>query len=158
VISFAGFPGRDDLQTQVEKGNPVDAVNYIRWAKLSGNMLNQYVYGGYLIWALPEHKVFVDGRSDVYEWTGVLEQFQKWSVLESDPRDLLRRYNISFCLLPRDVPMSRVLGLLPGWKRVYTDESAVVFVRADAANTSTKGLQTPVHPVSTAVDRGGVRE
>jgi hypothetical protein len=158
LISFKAFPNNDDLQNQVERGNPVNAVHYIRWAKLSGNMLNQYAYGGYLIWALPEHKVFVDGRSDVYEWTGVLEDFQKWAVLESDPRDLLRKYNIGFCLLPRDVPMSRVLPLLPGWKQTYADQSAVVFVRADENQERATSLQTPVHPVSTGVDRAGLRE
>ena len=32
-------------------------------------MLNEYVYGGYLIWAAPENPVFVDGRADIFEWT-----------------------------------------------------------------------------------------
>src|SRR5258708_5419172 len=74
VVAFS-FPGAAELEAQVKKDNPTKAVEYIRRTGLSGRMLNDYVYGGYLIWALPEHKVFMDGRADVYEWTGVLSEF-----------------------------------------------------------------------------------
>jgi hypothetical protein len=123
------FPGWIDLDAQVKKGNPVKAVEFIRGAGLSGGMLNEYVYGGYLIWALPEHKVFVDGRSDVYEWTGVLAEFGKWALLQADPVVLPDKYHVGFCLLSKDAPMAQVLPYLPGWKRVYSDEMAVVFSR-----------------------------
>jgi hypothetical protein len=124
-----GLPDSRSMQLQVEKQSPVKAVAFIRHSGLSGRMLNQYVYGGYLIWAAPEHKVFMDGRSDVYEWTGVLADYSKWERLEADPTWLLNKYKIDFCLLGRDAPMSRVLPLLPGWKKVYMDDSSVIFAR-----------------------------
>ena len=76
-------------------------------------MLNDYIFGGYLIWAAPEYKVFVDGRADVFEWTGVLADYKKWLFLESDPHELLDKYHIDFCLLLRDAPMSRVIAAAP---------------------------------------------
>ena len=51
-------------------------------------MLNEYVYGGYLSWALPEQKVFIDGRADVYAWTGVFEDYGAWATLREDPNRL----------------------------------------------------------------------
>jgi hypothetical protein len=91
-------------------------------------MLNDYTYGGYLIWAMPEPPVFMDGRAEVYEWAGVLQPFGAWSTLQADPNLLLDKYKIQFCLLRPDAPMARVLPLMH-WKTVYSDANAVIFVR-----------------------------
>jgi hypothetical protein len=130
VICLA-FPGPRKLEQEKRAAVPDGAVDYIRRSGLSGNMLNLYDWGGYLIWALPEHKVFIDGRGDVFEWTGVLKEYQDWAVLESDPRTLLEKHHIAFCLLARSTPMSRILPLLPGWTQVYSDESSMVFAKSD---------------------------
>lgn len=129
VAVFFAFPSRQALAKQVDEKSPVKAVEYIKAHPLSGNMLNTFADGGYLIWALPEHPVFVDGRADVFEWTGVLSKFGQWATLESDPHLLLDKYHIGFCLLERDSPMSFVLPLMPEWKKVYSDDSSVIFVR-----------------------------
>jgi len=129
VIVLA-FPATDQLELQVRKDNPVKAVEFIRRTGLSGRMLNEYVYGGYLIWALPEHEVFVDGRADVYEWTGVLSEFGAWAMLQTDPQVLLDKYHVDFCLMSREAPISHVLPLLPGWNRIYSDELSVIFARS----------------------------
>ena len=127
AVIVLAFPDRDQLDSQVKNANPVKAVEFIRRTGLSGRMLNEYGYGGYLIWALPEHKVFMDGRADVYEWTGVLDEFAAWTLLREDPNILLNKYRIDFCLLSKDAPMSRVLPYLPGWKSIYSDERSVIF-------------------------------
>ncbi len=129
-ITILAFPTTKQLELQVKKDNPVKAVEFIRRTALSGRMLNDYVYGGYLIWALPEHKVFMDGRADVYEWTGVLDEFGDWAMLRTDPKILLDKYRVDFCLLSKNAPMSRVLPHLPGWKRVYSDEMSVIFAKS----------------------------
>jgi hypothetical protein len=129
VVCFWAFPSRQLLTRQVEEGSPVGAVEFINLHHLSGRMLNDYVYGGYLIWAAPEHPVFVDGRSDVFEWTGVLTDFLKWATLQSNPKTLLDKYKIDFCLLAKQSPMARVLPLLGDWKSVYMDANSVIFVR-----------------------------
>jgi hypothetical protein len=95
-------------------------------------MLNTFVDGGYLIWALPEHPVFIDGRADIFEWTGVLKDFGEWATLQTDPNQLLNKYHIGFCLLENDSPMAYVLLLMPNWKKVYSDQKSVIFVRTDA--------------------------
>ncbi len=134
LLAFWAFPGYRSLAAQVGQKSPVKAVEFIKAHQLSGNMLNEYVYGGYLIWAAPEHPVFVDGRADVFEWTGVLADLAKWATLQSDPNVLLDKYRIDFCLLSRDSPMARVLLLLPGWKTVYSDNLSVIVMRTTAGN------------------------
>jgi hypothetical protein len=129
LLMVFAFPKQQYLAQQVEERSPVKAVQYIRSNNLQGRMLNEYVYGGYLIWTAPEHPVFVDGRSDVFEQTGVLDDFAKWAMLQSSPAKLLDDYRIDFCLLARDSPMSQVLPLLPNWEQVYSDTNSVIFVR-----------------------------
>ena len=92
-------------------------------------MLNEYVWGGYLIWAAPERKVFIDGRADIFDWTGVLNEYGRWATLREDPRLLLDKYNVDYCLLRAGAPMAQVLPHMAGWRRAYHDSIAVVFVR-----------------------------
>jgi hypothetical protein len=132
VVAYLGFPNRANLQQQVEDGSPVKALEFARANHLRGPMLNDHGYGGYLLWAAPEYPVFVDGRTDVFEWTGVLREFGNWATFQSDPNTLLEKYKIGFCLLDRTSPMARVLLLLPGWKLVYSDNNAVIIARTSA--------------------------
>jgi hypothetical protein len=133
LVVFWGFPNRQSLSRQVDQQSPVNAVAFINAHHLSGRILNEYVYGGYLIWAAPEHPVFVDGRADVFEWTGVLNEFLKWGGLQSDPNALLDKYRVDFCLLAQQSPMVRVLPLLGKWKVIYSDDRSVIFMRAAAS-------------------------
>jgi hypothetical protein len=124
-----GFPSQKNLEQQVEAHNPVKAVEFLKQSGLSGNMVNEFVFGGYLIWAAPERKVSMDGRGDVYEAAGVLGEFGKWALLEADPNEFLHTHHVRICFLSRHAPMARVLPLLPGWTQVYSDNLAVIFAR-----------------------------
>jgi hypothetical protein len=133
LVAIWAFPGSQSLIRMTEENSPVKAVEFIKANHLSGPMLNDYTDGGYLIWALPEHPVFVDGRGDVFEWTGVLEEFGEWALLQTDPNKLLDKYNIQFCLLSPKSPMAHVLPLMYNWKSVYADDNSVIFERVSPA-------------------------
>ncbi len=122
------FPGVVALQEQIRKGNPTGAVEFIRRTGLTGPMLNEYVFGDYLIWAMPAEKVFIDGRGDVYDWNGVFAEYGRWATLQEDPNILLNKYHIRLCLLSRASPLGWVMPYL-GWNKAYADEVATVFVR-----------------------------
>ena len=129
LVVFLAFPSRRNLLAQVEEHSPVKAVEFIQTHHLPGPMLNDWDDGGYLLWAAPEYPVFIDGRADVYEWTGVIDEFGKWATLASPPDALLDKYRINFCLLERGSPTANVLPLLPNWKMIYSDDRSVIFVR-----------------------------
>ena len=130
AVAIAAFPSRAAMTSQVERGNPVRAVEFIRSSRLTGPMFNEYTYGGYLSWTLPEQKVFIDGRADVYAWTGVLADYGALVTLREDPSKILDRYGIDFCLLRRSAPLAHVLRYLDGWSERYSDSQAVIFVRS----------------------------
>jgi hypothetical protein len=134
IATVLAFPGRQNLEQQVEAVSPVKALQYIKEHKLSGPMLNDYAFGGYLIWAAPEYPVMMDGRTDVYEWSGFLGEYGRWATLQENPNLLLQKYNVNFCLLSTQSQMINVLPLLPGWKLVYSDDNARVFVRTSPGN------------------------
>jgi hypothetical protein len=124
-----GFPSPRRLEQQVNNNDPTKAVEFLKKAAISGRMLNEYVYGGYLIWADPSHKVFIDGRADVYEPAGVLADYARFVGLKEDPKSILDKYRIDFCLLARDEPVARVLPMIPSWKEIYSDRQSVIFAR-----------------------------
>jgi hypothetical protein len=130
-VAVVAFPSTAHLARQVEEGNPVKAVKFLKEHTIPGRMLNEYVYGGYLIWAAPEHPVFIDGRADVFDWTGVLSDYAGWASLQKPPNVLLNKYNVAFCLLSQSSPMARVVPLLPDWKIIYSDTQAVIVSRVE---------------------------
>ena len=123
------FPHIQSLEKQMRIASPVKAVEFLKANHLAGPMLNDYTYGGYLIWAAPEYPVFIDGRADIFEWTGVFGEYMNWSTLQSDPNLLLKKYKINYCLLTPQSEMAHVLPLLPDWKNVYSDSNSVIFAR-----------------------------
>ena len=131
IILVLAFPRHSNIAQQLDRNNPVGALAFMRANHISGPMLNEYAYGGYLIWAAPEYPVFVDGRSEVFEWSGVLGDLTQWETLQQDPRQLLDKYHISFCLLARTSPMTTVMALLPGWSVAYKDQTSVIFMRVN---------------------------
>jgi hypothetical protein len=129
LVLLLSFPSSSELAREVKEANPVSAIKFMRQAGLNGNMLNDYTFGGYLIWSAPERKVFLDGRGDVFEWTGVLAEYNDFFTLAADPEVLLHKYGITTCLLARHAPISRVLTQWLGWKVAYSDDLAEVLVR-----------------------------
>ena len=120
LVAF--FPSRQSLEDMVARDYPQKAVEYLRQHPVGGPLLNEYGWGGYLIWSLgPKHKVFIDGRADIYEYGGVLSDYMSITMLKPETLSLLRKYGVEACLLqrvapgPTNTPSSRVsTGRFPG--------------------------------------------
>ncbi len=54
------------LENAVGEVFPVQAVAAIKARGLNGPMFNDYDWGGYLMWALPDVKVSIDGRANLH--------------------------------------------------------------------------------------------
>ena len=118
------------LRTAIDTNRfPVQAVRYLQVnpGAVRGEMFNSYVWGGYLMLAMPERKVFIDGRNDFYG-KDLVEDFQTIDDLKPDWDAVLKRYRVGWTLLPADHPL-HVLLQPPEWKRVYQDHLAAVYVR-----------------------------
>jgi hypothetical protein len=132
MATFAGavvhyFPSNTFIQGKVAESFPVKAVEYLRQHPVPEPMLDTYGFGGYLVWSGRE--VFIDGRSELYEYGGLLGDYLQLTMLKPGGLDVLRRYHIQSCLLQRDEPLSVVLAALPDWQKVYFDSTSAIFVR-----------------------------
>jgi hypothetical protein len=124
------FPSHESLEGRVAGYYPHRAVEYLRENPVDGTVWNEYGWGGYLIWTMgPKHKVFIDGRADIYEYAGVLDDYLRIARLAPDALPLLRKYGVEACLVRREAPLATLLGALPEWERTYADSVSVVFVR-----------------------------
>jgi MFS family permease len=106
---------------------PVDAVEYIKNERPEGQMFNSYNFGGYLIWALPEYQVFIDGRADlhgdeiIFEWWNIVRGGDGW-------RESLNKWDVGFVLVEPGIPLLEKLKD-DNWELIYTDEVAVIYQR-----------------------------
>jgi len=93
-------------------------------------VLNSYEFAGYLIFdgVAP----FIDGRADMYGDEFLFNYQDALDLKDSEllPK-LLERYQIGWTLLRPGLPAVALLDRLPGWKRLYADETAVVHVRKE---------------------------
>jgi hypothetical protein len=135
MLYFA--PSRDFLQEKVDQRFPVSAVRYLDSHNVPGPMLNSYGFGGYLIGT--GHKVFMDGRSEVYERAGVFSDYLDLTGMKPAAFSVLERYHIASCLLERDEPLSTILSSSSGWKRIYVDGTSAIFVRKELNGDSMAG-------------------
>jgi hypothetical protein len=118
----------DFLEMQVTGGFPETAARYIEKHHLAGPLYNDFNWGGFLIWRLPQLTVAIDGRTNVHGdervghfgamWTGKPE----WA---SDPE--LLRANV--VVAKKDTALGSLLRLDERFKIAYEDVQAVVFQR-----------------------------
>lgn len=107
---------------------PAAAVLAGQAAVPKGKVLNDYHFGGYLIFS--GIAPCIDGRSDVYGDRFVADYINALSLKKPDRfTHLLAHYDIEWTLLAPGRPAIALLDQLPGWRRLYADETAVVHVR-----------------------------
>ncbi len=113
-----------------QKEYPQRAVAWIEGAKLKGNCLTRYDWGGYVAWQLKgQVKVFVDGRADFYP-PKVMNDFIAAYFGKANWRSVLDKYGVTMVIAPPDAPISNLLSMhASGWRCVYRDKVAVVFIR-----------------------------
>jgi hypothetical protein len=119
------------LQRTDDRATPASALAAVKELHLGGNVFNAYQFGGYLIFqGIP---LFIDSRSDMYG-DEFLKTFVEATMLEDQTLPaLLDRYDIGWTVFPPEGHIVGVLDHMAGWKRVYSDDAAVVHVRTMTA-------------------------
>jgi hypothetical protein len=97
-------------------------------------LYNRYGDGGYLIWFVRNHKVFLDGRQDPYPSTLIEEQVRVET--SGNYEETFRRYGVRCAFVLADSTVARRLSAA-GWRTTYQDGTWEVFVqRTDALDPS----------------------
>lgn len=139
-------------------GYPREAVNFLKGSReLDGRRLfNEYAWGGYLIWNLPERKIFVDGRLPqlVLSDRTFLQEYLEFFRSPARAEEMLAKHEIELVLLPATDarveyrswekhlflleeqavnPPNRLrqyLAAADDWREIYRDEDAVIYSRS----------------------------
>lgn len=112
------------LKKQPEKGPPNDEA---------GNIFNTYEQGGFLIWQLPEYKIFVDGRMPAWSTPSGKSPYTLYlDTLQTQPgwQETLDQYKINWLLIAPNTFMDLRIRSNPqsfGWQEVYRDPTAVIY-------------------------------
>jgi hypothetical protein len=108
---------------------PAGAVEFMQRQQLPGPMLNSYNFGGYLMWAYPRERVFIDGRAFmVYSEAHFRDLLH---LYETPPffRELERRWHFRLAVLQRagrGAGFAAWLRAQPDWQVLYEDGIATV--------------------------------
>lgn len=135
---------------------PKQAVSYLKQNLPAGRIFSEYGWGGYLIWKLPEKKVFIDGRMPSWRWDppNEFEESSTFDVYsnvikgEEDYKAVFDKYKIDTVLWTTrgrkgfwEVVSEKVSKLSgretafdfcerlekDGWERLYEDSVATIY-------------------------------
>jgi len=123
----------DEQEGFIGNDYPVAAVDELRENPISGNIFNEYNWGGYLIWRLPDVRVFTDGRTPHWREDGIplLREFQDTIQYQAQAPEILEKYDISYVLLSPERSLVNVLREKEDWEEVYEDEVAVILKKRE---------------------------
>lgn len=93
---------------------PIALVERARAERWQGRLIHDFVWGGYLVYAWPEQKVFIDGGTDFYG-PELMRTYMDISDLRPFWRDSLARWEIDRALLPTGSALAHELLREPGW-------------------------------------------
>lgn len=136
---------------------PCAAVEFLKSqpSSYSQHLLNNYAWGGYLIWVDPQRSLFIDGRLPQVELAGhtYLEEYLDFYKKDSDIGAKLKNYQITLVLIPnKDKELKAqnwekiVFGIkdeelqarnylreylesAPDWQIVFRDNTSVVYAK-----------------------------
>lgn len=104
-----------------------------KYKSLAGNIFASYEWGGFLIWKLPQAKVFIDGRMPAWKAEDGRSPYAVYlDILQTKPgwNEKLNMYKTDYIFMYPDTFIDVVLRPNPkifGWDEVYRDDQAVIF-------------------------------
>jgi hypothetical protein len=115
---------------------PVAAVAKARAEHLGGRLFSDFVWGGYVEYAWPEQKIFIDGGTDFFG-EDVFREYASIKGLTPGWRDLLARRDISLMLLRRESTLAHEIARDGRWGLWYCDSLAVLLRRSPTTSVLT---------------------
>jgi hypothetical protein len=112
---------------------PIEAVQWIQEhrSELGARLYNDYGFGGFLLWWLPDEKIFIDGRMPAWR-IGDRWIFYDYMALTSwDPPVLgvLDKYAVDWAMTAVGGTLDRVLNRERAWRIRYADRKVRIYGR-----------------------------
>jgi hypothetical protein len=131
MVAWLRIPGSgESLLKTVGRSYPVAAADYIRENHLPQPLFNNYDWGGFLAWYLPEYPASIDGRTDLYGGDAFLRYFKVMNA-ELPPTEEPALAHARTLVLPRRSLMADAFSTLPPFEVAYRDDVAVVLLKPE---------------------------
>jgi hypothetical protein len=112
---------------------PIGAADWLAaHPDVGTRMYNQYGWGGYLaerFYPASNRKVFIFGEAALMG-DGLLNEYEDVQTLRPDWTQVLDRWKVDYIVYNRGEALANVLATQPGWKLVYEDSVAVIYLRS----------------------------
>jgi hypothetical protein len=109
---------------------PIEAVEWVKAHphQAGQRLYNDYGYGGFLLWWLPDRKIFIDGRMPAWRNGDRTLLHDYMALTRSDPElGILGKYSIDWALIRRQTPLEEGLARDDSWQRIYEDHKAAIY-------------------------------
>ncbi len=133
------IPDEDAIEDQLVADYPVAAVFFLKATHMQGPMYNEFTWGGYLIWHLPELPVSIDGRTNIQGDARMLQSHVTWSGLPGWDRDP-ELFTSGLVLGEARAPVTSLMRNDPRFALVYEDRRAVIFKVVKQDKTETEAV------------------
>ena len=129
VVTSPAAQTGPEPRTQTGYVYPVGAADYLSGLNEPVRMINNFPWGGYLIYRLyPQHLVFIDGRADMYR-EGIFEDFISAQDTKPGWREVLDNYGVDLAVFPPGSPLDYALAHEDVWEVAYRDDVSVIYRR-----------------------------
>jgi hypothetical protein len=120
---------------------PVAAVRRARTAGVEGRIFHDFIWGGYILYAWPKQRVFIDGGTDFYG-SALMSTYMDVAGLQPGWRDTLVARDIGLVLMPTRSPLVNELAQ-DGWLVRYCDPTAALLER-DSTRMDPRGATSAI--------------
>lgn len=104
---------------------PVAAADWLDSNPQTGNMFNEFNWGGYLLYRLwPGQTVFLDSQTDFYG-EALLREYEQALTAQEGWEAILEKYKVEWVILAPDSALALALAN-KGWQILYADETAIL--------------------------------
>lgn len=142
---FMVWLGPDHLQRVAQSGlqpdeyfkgtsYPIEAVQWVHEHRdrVGRRLYNDYAYGGFLLWWLPEEKIFIDGRMPAWRSGGrwIFQDYVALSLTDPPRLSVLSTYSIDWAMVRRKSLLDEALAHEQTWQREYEDGKVTIYVQS----------------------------
>ena len=112
---------------------PIEAVQWIQAhrGELGARLYNDYGFGGFLLWWLPDEKIFIDGRMPAWRIGDRWIFYDYMALTGWDPPAIgvLDKYAVDWAMTAVGGTLDRVLNTERAWRVRYTDDKVRIYAR-----------------------------
>ena len=114
---------------------PIGVVERAREQDVQGRIFHDFVWGGYMLYAWPEQKVFIDGGTDFYG-PELLKAYMDAASLRPGWRDSFAVWDIRYALVAPTTTFAHELLRQPGWSVRDCDATAALIERGESESSA----------------------